>query len=186
MFVKNLSILIVSILAFQFAQAQSKYFTKSGRISFISNAPLEDIEGKNKSVIAVLDPKTGELQFSVTIRGFEFQKSLMQEHFNENYMESDKFPRADFKGTITNNSAIDYTKPGTYTANVKGKLTIHGVTRDVNTTGIIKIGSNGLDASSSFTVAVADYKISIPSVVRDKIAKTVKIVVDTHLDPTTN
>jgi hypothetical protein len=182
MFAKKLTIIIFFLASSQLMYAQGKFFTKSGHISFISNAPLEDIEGKNKSVIAVLDSKTGGLQFSAIIRGFEFQKSLMQEHFNENYMESNKFPKADFKGTITNNSSIDYSKPGSYKATVKGTLSIHGITRDVNTNGIIDVDTNGIHATSSFTVTLADYKISIPSVVKDKISKTVKVVVDTQLD----
>jgi hypothetical protein len=183
MFAKKITIIILLLAATQFTYAQGKYFTKSGHINFISNAPLEDIEGKNKSAIAVLDSKTGALQFSVIIMGFEFQKALMQEHFNENYMESSKYPKADFKGMVTNNSTVDYTKPGSYKVNVKGKLSIHGVTRDVITTGLIEVGVNGLHATSSFSVTLADYKISIPSVVKDKISKMVKVVVDTQLDP---
>ena len=116
--------------------AQDKYFTKTGKIDFFSKASLEDIEAKNKTVTAVLDSKTGAVQFAVQMKGFEFEKQLMQQHFNENYVESDKFPRSEFKGSVTNNSAINYKKDGTYPARVKGKMTIHGVTNDVETTGI--------------------------------------------------
>ncbi|MDQ3845325.1 MAG: YceI family protein, partial [Bacteroidota bacterium] len=124
--------------------AQDRYFTKSGDITFFSKAPLEDIEAKNKSVTAVLDTRTGDLQFAVLMKGFEFKKALMQEHFNENYVESDKYPRSEFKGTLINNSEINYQKPGTYTAKVRGQLTIHGITRDIETTGSLKVDSDNL------------------------------------------
>src|SRR5947208_1580392 len=85
--------------------AQDKFFTKSGRISFYSKAPLEDIEAENRSVTAVLDTKTGMVQFAVPMKAFEFEKALMQEHFNENYIESDKYPKAEFKGQVLNNNS---------------------------------------------------------------------------------
>jgi len=165
------------------SQAQDKYFTKTGRIEFSSKAPLEDIEAKNKTVAAILDAKTGALQFSVLMKGFEFPKALMQEHFNENYVESDKYPKAEFKGSITNNSAINYTTDGVYPAQVSGKLTIHGVTKDIKTTGTIKVDEGKIDASSAFNVLVSDYNIKIPAVVKDKISKTIKVTVDCRLEP---
>jgi hypothetical protein len=172
--------LIVAALS---SQAQDKYFTKTGRIEFYSKAPLEDIEAKNKTVAAILDTKTGALQFSVLMKGFEFPKALMQEHFNENYVESDKYPKAEFRGTITNNAAINYSADGTYPAQVSGKLTIHGVTKDIKTTGTLKVEGGKIDASSVFTVLVSDYNIKIPAVVKDKISKTIKIAVDCRLEP---
>src|SRR5687768_1126030 len=96
--------------------AQDKYYTKSGRIQFESKAPLEDIEAVNRSVTCVLDSKTGNVQFAVIMRGFEFKKALMQEHFNENYIESHKFPRAEFKGQLLNNNEINYAQDGVYPA----------------------------------------------------------------------
>ncbi|MEI6946194.1 YceI family protein [Paraflavisolibacter sp. H34] len=165
------------------AHAQNKFYTKSGKIDFLSTTPLEDIAARNKSAVAVLDAQAGTLQFSVLMKGFEFENEEMQEHFNEDYLESDKFPKAEFKGQILNNGAINYAKPGTYTAQVKGQLTLHGVTREVQTTGAIKVEPDNLKATSSFNILVADYNIRISSLVRDKIAKTVKVTVDTKLDP---
>ena len=165
------------------AHAQNKYYTKSGKIDFYSKAPLEDIEAKNKSVICVLDTQTGTLQFSVLIKGFEFKNEEMQDHFNSDYLESDKYPKAEFKGQILNNSSINYTQPGTYPAQVKGLLTIHGITKEVQTNGTITTTTDGLKASATLTIQVADYNIKIPALVRDKIAKTVKIIVDCNLDP---
>lgn len=163
--------------------AQTRYFTKTGKIDFYSKAPLEDIEAKNKTVTAVLDTKTGAVQFSVQMKGFEFEKELMQEHFNENYVESDKYPKAEFKGSVVNNSAVNYSKDGTYNATVKGKLTIHGVTKDVQAPATIKVGGGKIEASSTFNIQLSDYKISIPSVVKDKISNNIKISVNTSLEP---
>jgi hypothetical protein len=165
------------------SQAQDKYFTKTGKIEFSSKASMEDIDAKNKTVAAILDTKTGALQFSALMKGFEFPKALMQEHFNENYVESDKYPRAEFKGSVTNNANIDYTKDGSYTAQVSGQLTIHGVTKSVNTTGTFKVDGGKIDANAVFNVLVSDYKIKIPSIVKDKISNTIKVTVDCRLEP---
>ncbi len=167
-------------------QAQDKFYTKNGVISFFSKAPLEDIEAKHKSAVCVLDTKTGILQFNILIKGFEFENEEMQEHFNDDYLESDKYPKAEFKGQILNNSTINYTKPNTYPISVTGQLTIHGVTKEIQSNGTIKVEGDGLIAAASFIIQVADYNIKIPSLVKDKVAKTVKITVDTKLDQLKN
>ena len=164
-------------------KAQDRYFTKSGKITFFSKASLEDIEASHRSVSCVLDTKTGAVQFAVLMKGFEFRKALMQEHFNENYVESDKFPNGSFKGEISNNSSINYQKDGVYPAQVKGKLTIHGETKDVSTEGKVEVRSGKVQLISEFNIALADYKISVPAVVKDKVAQTIKISVDCLLEP---
>lgn len=164
-------------------QAQDRYFTKTGKIEFYSKAAMEDIEAKNKTVTAVLDAKSGALQFAVQMKSFEFEKALMQEHFNENYVESGKFPKADFKGTVVNNSAVNYTKDGTYNVQVKGKFTLHGVTKDLEAPATIKVDNGSLEGKATFTIQLSDYNISIPSVVKEKISNNIKIVVDTKLEP---
>lgn len=180
---KNLMMLAMLLFAGTVVSAQGKFFTKTGKIDFSSKAPLEDIEAKNKTVTAVLDTKSGAMQFAVQMKGFEFDKALMQEHFNENYVESDKYPKAEFKGTIVNNADINYSKPGTYTAKVKGKMTLHGVTKDVETTGTIKVNSDHLKAESTFNLLLSDYEVKIPNIVKDKISNNIKISVDAKLDP---
>jgi polyisoprenoid-binding protein YceI len=180
---KNFLLLALVFMFSAAAQAQDKFYTKSGRINFYSKAPLEDIEARNKSAVTVLDTKAGTLQFSVLIKGFEFENAEMQEHFNEHYLESHKFPKAEFKGTIINNSNINYASPGTYPAKAKGLLTIHGVTKEVETTGTITVEPAAVKAVSSFNVQVADYGIKIPLLVKDKIAKTVMVSIDTRLEP---
>lgn len=162
-----------------------KYFTKSGKIVFdatTSGSP-EKIEGVNRTATAVLDTKTGALQFAVMMKGFAFERALMEEHFNENYVESAKFPKADFKGAISNNGSVDYAKDGNYSVTVKGKLTIHGVTKEVETQGKLQVQGGKINASASFPVLLADYNVTIPGLVADKVAKTAKIEVTVALEP---
>jgi hypothetical protein len=176
-------IAVVFLSMVTMTRAQDRYFTKTGKIEFFSKAPMEDIEAKNKSVGAIIDIKTGAVQFSVLMKGFEFPKALMQEHFNENYVESDKFPKGEFRGQIVNNNEINYSKEGTYTARVKGKLTIHGVTRDVETTGTVKVNGGKVETSSVFNIKLSDYNIRIPSVVKDKLSNNIRVSVDCKLEP---
>lgn len=159
-----------------------KYFTKTGHVSFYSDTPLEKIEAQNKSSNCVLDLATGKLEFAVLIKGFQFEKALMQEHFNENYLESNKFPKATFKGQIDNYTKIDVTKNGKSTVKVSGDLTLHGVTKKLNTDAVVEIKAGKIDADATFNILVADYNISIPSLVKDQIAKSVKVKVDATLE----
>lgn len=179
--------LVLSIMFFATAfigMAQEKYFTKTGKIDFKATAPSspEKIEGHNKSATCVIDSKSGVIQFSVLMKGFEFERALMEEHFNENYVESNKYPKTEFKGQITNNTDINYNKDGNYNAKVSGKLTMHGETKDVTADGKITIKGGKVIVTSSFIVALADYKISIPSIVADKVSKNATINVDCTLD----
>lgn len=169
--------LLALVLGTGLLSAQTRYMTRTGTITFYSHTPMEDIEATNNQVSSVLDISSGDMVFAVLMKAFQFEKALMQEHFNEKYVESDKFPKAQFKGAITNLDAIDFSKPGTYPAQVAGKLTIHGVTRDVETTGTIVVTESGVQAQAKFPVAVADYDISVPAVVRDNIAKELDITV---------
>lgn len=174
-------LLILALFLTTIVSAQ-RYYSKTARITFNSKAPLENIEAVNQTAQAIIDSKTGAVQFSAQVKGFEFQKKLMQQHFNENYLESDKYPKAEFKGSITNNSEVNYTKDGTYTAKVKGKLTIHGVTKDVENTGTIKVVGGKINTASSFSVLLTDYNIIIPAAVSDKVSKSVTITVNANLE----
>jgi hypothetical protein len=165
------------------AGAQGKLYSKDGKTAFFSSTSMENIEATNKSSVVLLDSKTGDLQFAVLMKGFEFKKALMQEHFNSDYVESDKFPKSEFKGQISNNSEINYTKNGTYTAKVKGQLTIHGETKDIETTGTIIVKDGKTQANATFNILLEDYKIVVPRMVRDNISKSIKITVDCSLDP---
>lgn len=150
-----LSLVLVSFGAI----AQKKYLTKTGEISFHSKSTLESIEAKNKQVTVLLKAETGDLAFKVLVKSFEFEKALMQEHFNENYMESDKFPNASFEGVITNMAAIDLAKLDTKDVEVSGKLTIHGVTKEVKTKGKISKKGDKIVLSSKFGIVLQDYGI---------------------------
>jgi len=172
---------VAALLFLVFAKAQDKFFTKSGKISFYSKAALEDIEAVNKTTTVVMDIQTGEFQFSVPMKGFEFRKALMQEHFNENYIESDKYPKSDFKVSIVNSSDIDFKKNGTYDAKAKGKLTIHGVTKDIEADGKIIVNESKIALSSVFSVSLQDYKIKNDKV--NNISNNIKITVDCLLEP---
>ena len=111
------------------------------------------------------------------MKGFEFEKALMQEHFNENYVESDKYPKAVFKGKINDISSIDFAKTGKYTATVTGKLSLHGQTKDVTAPITFNVNQGTVSATTEFMVAPLDFNIAIPSIVREKIAKEIKISV---------
>ncbi len=167
-----LSLLLISQLAFG-----QKYFSKSGKISFYSDAPMEKIEAHNTSASTVIDASTGQMEWAVMIKAFQFEKALMQDHFNENYMESSTYPKAKFKGKIDNLSEVRFTQDGRYPVTVSGQLEIHGVTQPVTSEGTITVKGGNISATSKISIAVADYKIQIPKVVADKIAKKVDITI---------
>ena len=154
------------------------YSTRSGFIGFYSKTSLEDIQGENNQVYAIIDAGKKNLAFAALLKGFIFPKELMQEHFNENYVESDKYPKASFSGAYTGDVAPD--KDGVYQVIVKGNLTLHNVTRPVETPATLEVKSGHLVGHAEFKVKPEDFNISIPSVVRDKIDKemTVKVNID--------
>ena len=152
--------------------------TKSGYIGFFSHTSMEDIKADNNQVAGVLDTSTGETVLQALIRSFHFDKALMEEHFNENYMESEKFPKAAFKGKITNFSSVNLSKNGTYDVTVEGELTIRDVTKKVSVKGTIEVATGSITAISKFPVVPEDYNITIPGVVRDKIEESRSIGCD--------
>ena len=157
---------------------QGKYLDKSCDVSFYSHTPIEDIEAKNSSALAVLDAQNGTVEFGVLIKAFQFEKALMQEHFNENYMESEKFPKATFKGQIKNMSDINLKADGSYTADISGTMTIHGVSKEITSKATIVVKGDNINAKSDFVVSPEDYDIEIPGVVKEKIAKEIKVNVN--------
>lgn len=164
------------------AFAQNTYFTKSGKIDFFSKATAENIEANNNQVVSTLKTESGELNFGVLVKSFKFKNALMEEHFNENYMESTKFPKATFKGKIDNLSAIDFKKKGSYSANVSGELTIHGVTKDITATAQLEVKDKTIVAVSNIKVKPADYNITIPDLVKDNIAKELSVDINLNYE----
>lgn len=154
-----------------------KFYTKDAKMSFDATSPLEKIMASNNKGTLVIDAATGKMEAAVLVKGFHFEQALMEEHFNENYMESNKFPKSTFTGDVVDfKNAVNLTKDGTYTATVKGKLTLHGVTKDVETKGTFTVASGAMTAAkANFKILVADYDIAIPGVVKNKIAKEAKI-----------
>ncbi|MBF6642294.1 YceI family protein [Flavobacterium sp. J49] len=158
--------------------AQTKLVTKTGKITFEASVPaFEEVKAKNESVTCILNPATGEIASLALMKGFRFKVALMEEHFNENYVESDKYPKATFKGKIDGfdlskltATAKDYT--------IKGKLELHGKTKDITITAKIKKTDAGVEIDSNFTVNTDDFDIEIPSVVSKKLTKKVAVNLD--------
>ena len=155
-----------------------QYFTREGKISFFSETPIENIEAHNAKATSVWDAGSGQLEFAVLVKAFQFEKALMQEHFNENYMESDQFPKAVFKGKLADAGKVDPMKDGKYAVTVVGDLTLHGVTKPVETQGVFSVKNGVVEAKATFEIDPEDYGIAIPAVVRENIAKQIRIEVD--------
>ena len=165
------------------AHAQGRYLTKTGLVSFFSASPIEDIEARNQQVAAMLDFGTGQLAFSLPVKGFVFKRTLMQEHFNENYMETDKYPRATFTGHFVGFEAGQLAIAGAHPAQVEGDLTLHGVTHRIRVPATVELRGGQLLAQATFPVASADYNIEIPLLVRNNIAKVISVHVELACTP---
>ena len=179
---KQLTILILFIfISIGSIQAQ-KYITKTGHIRFFSETPVENIEAHNHQVNSYLDEQTGDFVFKVLMKSFQFEKALMQEHFNENYVESDKFPNASFTGKVLNMKDLNLAKNGTYTVKVEGELTIKGITKKVTEKGTFEVKDGRVNGKSTFNILLADFGIKIPNAVANNISKTIQIDVDVNLE----
>jgi hypothetical protein len=177
--------IILAVLLFvpMALSAQQRYIAHNGHVSFFSHAPIEDIEANNDVVSSIIS--NGDIAFEAPIKSFVFKKELMQEHFNENYLESDKYPNATFKGTIVDYSKIDLKKNGSYPVEVDGSLTMHGVTNKVKAKGTFTVKDNTIRAQSTFPITLKDYNISIPTLIVEKLAEVVKVTVDINYQPYT-
>jgi hypothetical protein len=168
------------------SQAQTKFFTKNGKITFdaTSASSPEKISAINEKATSILEVSTGALEFAILMKAFNFEKALMQEHFNENYVESDEYPKAVFKGSVLNMSTVDLKKDGDYKVNIKGMMTLHGETKEVTATGTLTVKDNAItNGKSSFSIPLEDYKIIIPTLVKDKVAKDAQIIVEINYQP---
>ncbi len=161
-----------------FSASAQIFITRNGRITFFSKTPVENIDARNNEVTSILDAKKGEFVFMVLIKSFKFKKALMEEHFNENYMESNLFPKAIFKGTISDLNNINFSIDGLYPVTVKGNLTLHGVTKNIEVPGSIRIAQGVINANSNFNINLKDYKIKVPAIVVNNIAESINITVD--------
>lgn len=156
-----------------YTQGQTLFGTSTGEVSFYSDTPLETIEAVNKKTGSIINATSRELAVQMKITDFVFPNKLMQEHFNENYLESEKYPNATFKGKIK--ETVDLTASGTYPVTAEGSLTIHGVTKPVSVMGTIVSSGSQLKLDFKFQVRTEDYQIEVPSLVVTKIAETIDV-----------
>ncbi|MBL7821718.1 MAG: YceI family protein [Saprospiraceae bacterium] len=173
---KKFKFIIALILFVQFGHAQ-KYFSKNAVLKFHSDSPMEKIEAVNSTASTVIDISSGKIEFAALNNAFVFEKALMQDHFNENYMESTKFPKTVFKGTIQDVSKLNLTATGTYKVMIQGDLMMHGVTKSVSVPAEFVVDSKGVHANAKFTVKCSDFDIKIPAVVKNNISNDVDITV---------
>ncbi len=172
-----LAVLFVSTASY--AQNTDKLVSSKTHIKFFSTTPAEDIEANNTTAVGTIEKSTGTVVFSVPMQGFEFEKALMQKHFNgPNFLDTKAFPKAKLKGKINNLSDVDFSKDGTYEAIVEGDLTIKGKTKAIKEKGIIQIKGNIVSVNSKFDVTLADYGITfVKGKPSTNIAKTVEVTV---------
>lgn len=164
--------------------SQNRFITKDAKINFNSSTPIEDIVAESNQATTIIDIDNNQIVFSVLTTSFKFRRALMEEHFNENYMESAKsteFSKAKFSGKIL--TSIDWKSDKQVIADVKGELTMHGVTKEVTLKAQITPGQGKIIASAEFKIIPEDFEIAIPSAVRDKIAKEVTIKIDAIYEP---
>lgn len=179
---KSFFIAVAFLIFFSKLGIAQKYVTKNGHISFFSKADIENIQADNNQVMSVLDSQSGQLYFSLLIKSFHFKKALMEEHFNDNYLESNLFPKAAFKGIISEINSIDFSKEGSYPVTVNGDLSIHEVTNKITCKGSIIIKAGKINCTSVLIIRLADYKITIPKLVENNISKTIEIKVNCLYD----
>ena len=171
------ALVLICMCSITLTHAQ-KYLTRTGSISFFSEAPLENIEAYNNQVSGVIDLETGGMAFTLLMKAFTFEKALMQEHFNEKYVESHLYPKATFKGNINDFDSFNL-KSEQADITVSGKLTIHGVTKDLSVPAILRKDENGnIIGMSVFNIDLQDYKIKVPSAVRKNISDNIEIKVN--------
>ncbi len=171
----SLAVAGILVVSSAFTTMGDKLVSKSGHVNFFSHTAVEDISADNYKLVSTLDTGTGEMVYSIPMQGFEFEKSMMQKHFNgKKFLDTKTYPKSKFKGSITNLNDINFTTDGTYTANVSGELTIHGVTKAITETATIVVEGAKITVDVELSITLADYNIAFakgkPST---NIAKTI-------------
>lgn len=174
---------MVIVFTISETSAQTKLIDRQGKASFFSEAPVENIEAHSNEAMSVLDLANGEIVATIKMKSFEFKKSLMQEHFNENYAESEKFPNAIFRGRIRDFDQTDFTKEGKILVDISGELSIHGVTQLLECTAEFEKKGTNLNGTTSFPIKVADFDIDIPKIVFYNIAEIVEVKIAFSYQP---
>ena len=173
-------VLLLATLVLNTAKAQDKFLTKEGFVSFFSHSIVEDIKADNNQVLSIIDTTTGKIAIQLLMRAFMFEKALMQEHFNENYVESYKYPKATFSGELKN---IDQLGAERTETEIVGTLTVHGREKEISTKVDVEMNNGTIILRGDFKVDVADFDIKIPSIVANNIAKTIKVTFELHHKP---
>ena len=181
-YIRLLLILAVGLITSAQCYGQSKYRTSSGNVHFNASTPLEDIDAENQDVNAILATADGRFAVVMLVKDFKFPRKLMQEHFNENYMETETYPKAYFSGVIEDFN-LDSVSSNAIKKTVKGELTIHGVKRSRSEEIVIRKKGNSIYLESSFTVRPEDHNIEVPKIVFAKIAQEVKVSINLQLSP---
>jgi len=159
------------------------YLTRNGNVSFYSHTALEDIKAQNNEAVSTLNSQTGDIEFKVAVKSFHFAKTAMEDHFNNSdYMNSEKYPKAGFKGKITNLSAVNFSQNGTYKVNVQGDLTMKATTKPVTAQATITVDNGTVSASCVFTVNRLDFDVIGEAFVQKKIAEQIEITVNCKYD----
>ncbi len=174
---KKIILSLLVIASCNIINAQKIYSTKTGQVQFNASSPLQKIAAVNNQVDSKMVDKTGQIVFSILVNGFIFENQLMTDHFQENYLETSKFSKAEFKGYITNISSVDFSKDGKYNITVDGSLTIHGVTQKVNATGILTMIGGKAAINGSFKIKIKDYGIT-GLYIGEKIANEAEITIN--------
>ncbi len=158
--------------------AQPVYFLTSSKISFFAGTPIEDIDAVNQKAISFLNMQTGEITISIPNKEFHFKRALMEEHFNENYMESDKFPKSEFKGKINAIQKIDFKLGETYSVTVMGTLIVHGVPKERTIHVTLRSMDSKIEGDAKFTIPLADHNIERPKILWEKMAEDVEVTIN--------
>lgn len=176
---KNILISMTLLLLLNTSVCCQNFITRNGNVSFFSHTPLEDIKAENNEAVSVLNSANGDIEFKVAIKSFHFAKTAMENHFNnDDYMSSEKYPKAGFKGKIENIASINFSKDGTYKVNVAGALTIKDVTQTVNTSGSITVKEGKVSAIATFTIKRKDFHVIGESFVQKRIGEEIQISVN--------
>ncbi|HTE29449.1 MAG TPA: YceI family protein [Chryseolinea sp.] len=155
--------------------AQQRFFAEKSTVVFFSDGVIEDISAKSEKVTSIFDAVDGEIAYLMSIKDFQFVNKLMQVHFNEKYMETDKFPKSSFQGKI---SGFNFVAGGKQQVTATGKLTIHGVSKNIEVPGTIEVDGSKLVVKSKFIIKLLDYNIKVPQIVWQNIAQQVEVSLD--------
>lgn len=169
---------VICLLFRVLVAAAQGYSTTAGTVEFSGEKPFQSVKAYNEQVTSMLDPTTGHVEFHLIVRDFHFKKAAMEKSFNEDYMESDQYPTAQFFGKINNINTVNFQVPGKYPVTVEGNLTVHNVTRKVTHPGVLNVTTTGIKAQSHFVVKMEDFNIAPPTFLGRTMTDVINIAVN--------